>query len=246
MICPVCGRESDNNQRFCMGCGTPLFQAAPAPMMPVAEPVAPAPMVEEVPVAPMMEEPVAPAPVIEEAPAAPVMEESVAPAPVIEEAPVAPAMAEPVAPAPIPAPIPLVNPVPEVEKFAPVETPKTEAVSAAPVCRPISDFDPKQLVRVKGSAWTGIATFFAIFFYCVASLAVIAGFVIGCFIKSLEIPFVSELMSANLGISIAILVGALLVLFIVFALEMMVLTAIRDVNKSRKHLKNIEYILKNK
>ena len=115
MNCPICGKELNDNQKFCGGCGSDVThlwqQAAPAPA-PVE--AAPAPVVEPEP-APVVE--AAPVPV--EAAPAPVVEAAPVPAPAPVEA--APAVAEP-APAPAPAPGPEAAPVQTAfGEVAPVE-----------------------------------------------------------------------------------------------------------------------------
>ncbi len=130
-FCRHCGAKLIEGNNFCNNCGSPV--AKPAPVVPVAEPVAP--YVEPVasvaePVAPYVE-PVAP--VAE--PIAPVAEPV---APYVE--PVAP-VAEPVAPYVEPV-VPVAEPVaPYVEPVAPVAEPVAPYVeSVAPVAESVAPY----------------------------------------------------------------------------------------------------------
>ncbi len=90
VFCHMCGTPLQDTAKFCKNCGTPVIQPEPAPAPVVEEapvaPVVPEPVVEEAPVVPVV-----PEPVVEEVPVAPVV-----PEPVMEEAPVAPVVPEPV------------------------------------------------------------------------------------------------------------------------------------------------------
>lgn len=124
MHCPNCGKELNDNQKFCGGCGndvSAIWQKAvqeAAPVAPVA-PVAPAPAP-----APVSAAPVAPAP---------------APAPV-SAAPVAPAPA----PAPVSAPVaPAPAPATTDSAFGPIGTPM-------PTPAPVTQAAPEQPKKKKG------------------------------------------------------------------------------------------------
>ena len=150
MHCPNCGKELNNNQKFCGGCGSdvsalwqqaaqapaaPAPEAAPAPVEPAPAPVAAAPA------------PVAPAP-------APVAS---APAPAPAPAPAAPAPA-PAAPAPAPA---------QTESaFGPIGTPMPEA--PAPVQQPSAE--PKKKKKSKVGLIIGLSA---------AGLVLVVGIIVG-------------------------------------------------------------------
>ena len=136
MHCPNCGRELNDNQKFCGGCGTDVShlwqQAAPAPVAAEPAPVEPAPA--------------APAPVAEPEPAAP---ETPAAAPV--PMPMAMAFAQATAsaapaavpaeaaPAPVPAPVePAPVPAPVEAAPAPVAAAPAPAPAPAPVAAPVA------------------------------------------------------------------------------------------------------------
>ena len=243
MICPVCGKEISDGMRFCMACGAKLYTEEPVPMTEEV-PVAQASVNEEVAAVdaahkePLTQEPVIGEPVIGEAA-------------VNEPATEAPAVEETVSEAPVPETVVEEGTVKE-GNFAGTEAspmteepPKAQPVVAAPVEKPVatavlSRFDEDDLIRVSGGFWTGLLTFLTIFLYAVGSLGAIAVYVVQYFIEPI-IPLPDVLAGPTYG-ALALVV-VLVALFLVFAVLMMLLGAIRDINKSRKHLKNIEYMM---
>lgn len=226
MKCLLCGSEHNDGMKFCTQCGAMLTQPEEVKQekeetVETVEVVESAETVVEVPteaVAAAVETPVMETPVADVVvPEAPVVEEVTAP-----EVPVVEAVAAPVPPMP---------PVPPMSQVPPMMPPMPKPVT-------ITD---KELMPVRENAWTGILKGVALFFYILELVAVVIITVLRVMgtdvIPIPRMPMVALIIFA---------VGAVLVLTLVFVITMCLLNVASDITKSRKHMRNIEYILRKK
>lgn len=132
--------------------------------------------------------------------------------------------------------------VPTEAVAAAVETPVMETpVPPMPsMPKPVTITD-KELMPVRENAWTGILKGVALFFYILELVAVVIITVLRVMgtdvIPIPRMPMVALIIFA---------VGAVLVLTLVFVITMCLLNVASDITKSRKHMRNIEYILRKK
>ena len=109
-----------------------------------------------------------------------------------------------------------------------------------PMPKPVTITD-KELMPVRENAWTGILKGVALFFYILELVAVVIITVLRVMgtdvIPIPRMPMVALIIFA---------VGAVLVLTLVFVITMCLLNVASDITKSRKHMRNIEYILRKK
>lgn len=133
--------------------------------------------------------------------------------------------------------------VPTEAVAAAVETPVMETLvppMMPSLPKPVTITD-KELMPVRENAWTGILKGVALFFYILELVAVVIITVLRVMgtdvIPIPRMPMVALIIFA---------VGAVLVLTLVFVITMCLLNVASDITKSRKHMRNIEYILRKK
>ncbi len=237
MKCLLCGSENNDGMKFCTQCGAMLTQPEEVKQekeetVETVEVAESAESVVEVPteaVAAAVETPVMETPVADVVvPEATVVEEVMTPeTPVVEEvtAPEVPVVEAVAAPVP---PMPPVTPMSQVPPMMP------------PMPKPVTITD-KELMPVRENAWTGILKGVALFFYILELVAVVIITVLRVMgtdvIPIPRMPMVALIIFA---------VGAVLVLTLVFVITMCLLNVASDITKSRKHMRNIEYILRKK
>lgn len=221
MKCLLCGSENNDGMKFCTQCGAMLTQ--PEEVKQEKEET-----VETVEVAESAESVVeVPTEAVAAAVETPVMETPVAETPVVEEvtAPEVPVVEAVAAPVP---PMPTITPMSQVPPMMP------------PMPKPVTITD-KELMPVRENAWTGILKGVALFFYILELVAVVIITVLRVMgtdvIPIPRMPMVALIIFA---------VGAVLVLTLVFVITMCLLNVASDITKSRKHMRNIEYILRKK
>lgn len=228
MKCLLCGSENNDGMKFCTQCGAMLTQPEEVKQekeetVETVEVAESAETVVEVPteaVAAAVETPVMETPVAEVV--VPVTEEAVA----IPEAPVVKEVTAPEAPVveAVAAPIPPMPPVPPMPPM-----PKTVTIT------------DKELKPVRENAWTAILKGVTLFFYILELVAVVIITVLRVMgtdvIPIPRMPMVTLIIFA---------VGAVLVLTLMFVITMCLLNVASDITKSRKHMRNIEYILRKK
>jgi len=226
MKCLLCGSENNDGTKFCTQCGAMLTQPEEVKQekeetVETVEVAESAETVVEVPteaVAAAVETPVMETPVADVVvPEAPVVEEVTAP-----EVPVVEAVAAPVPPMP---------PVPPMSQVPPMMPPMPKPVTIT----------NKELMPVRENAWTGILKGVALFFYILELVAVVI-------ITVLRVMGTDVIPIPRMPMVVLIIfaVGAVLVLTLVFVITMCLLNVASDITKSRKHMRNIEYILRKK